>query len=195
MSKIKSTVSKMENIISISFLNDFIFCPVSIYFHNLYGTMDEMLYQSKYQLNGKNAHKTIDNHVYTTKKSIITGMGVYSDKYKLIGKIDIYDELNKTLIERKKKINAVYDGFIFQMYAQYFCMLEMGYPVEVLKLYSMDDNKTYLISLPEDDPNMYAKFLNTIKEIQNFDMDTFVQANSAKCAHCIYAPACDRGVL
>lgn len=27
----------MEEIILISWLNDFIFCPVSIYFHNLYG--------------------------------------------------------------------------------------------------------------------------------------------------------------
>lgn len=49
----------MEETIIISYLNDFIFCPVSIYFHKLYGNRDKMLYQSEYQLNGTDAHKKI----------------------------------------------------------------------------------------------------------------------------------------
>ena len=44
----------MEDLILISNLNDFIFCPVSIYFHKLYGNQDNLTYQSQYQINGTN---------------------------------------------------------------------------------------------------------------------------------------------
>lgn len=42
----------MDDIIVISNINDFIFCPVSIYFHNLYGAENKLMFQSEYQLNG-----------------------------------------------------------------------------------------------------------------------------------------------
>ena len=51
----------MEENILISYLNDFIFCPASIYFHKLYGSVDKDIYQSTYQVNGLNAQRTIDN--------------------------------------------------------------------------------------------------------------------------------------
>ena len=51
----------MENPISITMLNDFVFCPVSIYFHNLYQGVEKNLYQGKSQINGTKAHETIDN--------------------------------------------------------------------------------------------------------------------------------------
>lgn len=35
----------MENPINITMLNDFIFCPLSIYYHNLYDDMETSLYQ------------------------------------------------------------------------------------------------------------------------------------------------------
>ena len=38
----------------------------------------------------------------------------------------------------------------YQLYAQYFCLREMGYEVEKLKLYSLDDNKVYEIPLPNE---------------------------------------------
>ena len=37
----------MDDIILISNLNDFIFCPVSIYFHGLYGGADVLTFQTK----------------------------------------------------------------------------------------------------------------------------------------------------
>lgn len=40
----------MDESILITELNDFIFCPVSIYFHRLYGNMDTMLYQTEAQI-------------------------------------------------------------------------------------------------------------------------------------------------
>lgn len=36
----------MEDLILITQLNDFIFCPASIYFHKLYGSESKLLYQT-----------------------------------------------------------------------------------------------------------------------------------------------------
>ena len=80
---------------------------------------------------------------------------VYSEKYGVIGKIDMYDENKKLLVERKKHVNKIYDGYVFQLYAQYFAMLEMGYTISSLEIRSLDDNKKYKIALPnQDDANV-----------------------------------------
>ena len=182
----------MEDVILLSQLNDFIFCPVSIYFHNLYGDMEKQLYQEKQQLAGTKAHETVDEKRYSTSKHIITGMDVFCEKYGIAGKIDIYNQKERVLIERKKKIQQVYDGYIFQLYGQYFALTEMGYDVSKLEMHSIDDNKTYSIPLPEEDPEMQSRFISTITSMRNFDMSKYVQENSKKCANCIYEPACDR---
>ena len=93
----------MEEIILISYLNDFIFCPISIYFHNLYRTIDKKMYQSTYQINGTNAHKSVDSNTYSTKRNILQGINVFSEKYGIQGKIDIFDIDKELLIERKNK--------------------------------------------------------------------------------------------
>ena len=74
----------MEELIRITLLNDFIYCPVSIYFHNLYGSMDTMIYQGSKQLDGKAAHKTVDAQSASTSKNIVTGLDVFSEKYGLV---------------------------------------------------------------------------------------------------------------
>lgn len=182
----------MDEAIIISNLNDFVFCPASIYFHKLYGSMDNILFQTDYQLNGTKTHEAVDNQNYSSKKSIITGMSVYCEKYNLIGKIDIYDAEKKLLVERKKHINEIYDGYIFQIYAQYFAMTEMGYKVEHLEFYSADDNKKYRIDLPSNNPNMLGKFENVIAQMKTINLETYKQDNPKKCENCIYEPACDR---
>ena len=74
-------------------------------------------------------------------------LDVYCEKYRLLGKIDIYDGKKKILRERKRQIKQVYDGYIFQLYGQYFSLIEMGYEVDKMELYSMIDNKKYPIEL------------------------------------------------
>lgn len=185
----------MEEPIPATCLNDFIFCPASIYFHRMYDGMNVRTFQNKSQINGSAAHETIDNNCYSTSRVILTSLEVYSEEYMLICKIDVYNENTKTLIERKKKIQRIYNGYIFQLYAQYFCMKEMGYDVKRLQLYSMDDNKKYNISLPEDTPEMLEKFKDVINRIISFDMETFIQTNPEKCRNCIYEPACDRTLV
>lgn len=185
----------MEQAIVISNLNDFTFCPVSIYFHNLYGDLDKMTYQSTAQVDGTNAHKTIDRKKYSSRKEILQSIDVYSEKYGLIGKIDMFNEKTGVLTERKRTIKRIYDGYVFQVYAQYFALNEMGYEVKKIVLHSITDNRNYKIKLPEEDLEMKYKFEKLIKDMHEFDIERFEQTNVEKCKRCIYEPACDRSKL
>lgn len=185
----------MEETIIISYLNDFIYCPISIYFHKLYGKLDGMLYQGEKQIVGKEAHKTIDSKTYSSKKNILQGIEVFSSQYNIIGKIDIYDIEKKLLIERKNKVSKVYDGYVFQVYAEYFGLLEQGYEVTKIVIHSMQDNKNHEVKLPKDDIEMFEKFKKVIKDMQNFDFENFKQTNRKKCENCIYELLCDRSLL
>ncbi len=182
----------MENPIAITTLNDFIFCPASIYFHGLFGDSEKITYQSEYQLNGTAAHKAVDSGGYSSYKNILQGLAVYSAEYGLYGKIDIYNTRTNVLTERKKKIVKIYDGYVFQLYAQYFALKEMGFAVKKIELYSMDDNKKYPIEHPESSAEMYNKFLAVLRNIREFDLSAFVQDNTQKCMKCIYRTMCDR---
>ncbi len=180
----------MENPILISNLNDFIFCPASIYFHNIEDKTDVLTYQQSAQLAGSHSHKSIDEGTYSDKSTILQSISVFSEKYGLIGKIDIYDITKNILIERKRKIATIYDGYVFQLYAQYFALLEMGYNPQQLHLYSCVDNKTHLIKLPCDDTLMFQKFEQLLCDIQQFEFLTFKSCNVNKCNHCIYETLC-----
>jgi CRISPR-associated exonuclease Cas4 len=181
----------VESYLPISYLNDFIFCPRSIYFHQLYGKVDTRLYQTTDQVNGKAAHKTLDSKTYTTAKVVLQTIEVFSDKYKIGGKIDSYDQQKKRLVERKRKITTIYDGYIYQLYAQYHCLTEMGYQVESLKLYSLMDNKSYPIAKPEDDPARQQGFERLIDDMSRFKLIDPQTPNKNKCERCIYSPMCD----
>lgn len=63
----------MDDAILITELNDFIFCPVSIYFHKMYKDMDRMIYQNTDQINGTAAHKKVDEGTYSTSKDVLMG--------------------------------------------------------------------------------------------------------------------------
>ncbi len=185
----------MEEIITITELNDFIFCPISIYFHNLYGNIEKILYQRERQLSGSAVHKAIDEQKYSSKKAVLQGEMVYSSIYNIIGRIDIFDIETEILAERKNKIEKIYDGYVLQLYAQYFALKEMGYSVKKLKLHSMLDNKNYYIDLPENNKYYLELFENTLNNIRNFNLDTFIPENKKKCINCIYSDLCDRCLL
>lgn len=182
----------MENLIPFSIINDFIFCPVSIYFHSLYGGLDNMLFQCEDQIDGSNAHEALESGRYSSRKNILQAISVCCEKYNLQGKIDQFDSIKGLLTERKRKVSVIYDGYVFQLYAQYFSLLEMGYNVNKLQIYSMEDNKVHPILIPEKNPDMLKKFEETIVQIQTFNLSSFQQINAEKCKRCIYEPACDR---
>lgn len=151
--------------------------------------------QNTDQRNGSFVHEKIDFGGYSSKKDILTGISVYSERFNLIGKIDCYDRSKKELIERKKQIKVIYDGYVFQLYGQYFALTEMGYPVKKLFLYSYDQNKKYSVKLPQEDIAMYEKFKDTVASVQAFSVENFKQTNREKCLHCIYEPLCDRSLV
>ncbi len=184
-----------ENPVPISNLNDFIFCPASIYFHLLDYDTEKLTYQDSDQINGTAAHKTVDSCTYSDKKSILQSVSVYSDEYNLYGKIDIYDTKKLILTERKKKIKQIYDGYVFQLYAQYFGLKEAGFVVKQIRLYSMDDNKIYNIELPEENIAMFQKFKRLINSIRDFKFDGFKQKNKEKCIKCVYEELCSFSAL
>ena len=180
----------MEQNIIISNLNDFIFCPRSIYFHNLYSSFDENLYHTTYQTKGKNAHESIDKQKYSAKKAVLEGIDVYSEELGVIGKIDLFDAENGILTERKNKIKKIYEGYYLQIYAQYFCLIEMGYTVKKIRFYSLSDNKVYGVELPGKDEKDKLKRVIMEMKIFNLKDKNFTQ-NPNKCRMCIYKELCD----
>ena len=179
----------MESYITISTLNDFIFCPRSIYFHGLYGTYSPKLYHKKPQKKGVLAHRAIDDGTYSSALRYKVGSTVYSNEYKLCGKIDVFDKKNGELIERKRKVSVIYDGFRYQLYAQFLCLTEMGYCVKSMKIVSMDDKKSYSIDLPtESDLN---EITSLISKINQFNLSDPMTQNPEKCRQCIYKELCD----
>lgn len=55
----------MEDYIQIATLNDFIFCPYSIYLHNIYADSENSTYQATPQTRGSLAHQTVDQKIHT----------------------------------------------------------------------------------------------------------------------------------
>ncbi len=180
----------MDDAIIISNLNDFIFCPASIYFHALYGVQVRDSYQCSDQLNGTAAHETVDTATYSSSCNILQGISCYCEKYNVVGKIDLFDIRKGVLTERKREIKNVYDGYVYQLYAQYFSLKEMGYDVKQIRLYSLITNTVFKQDLPENNPTMLKKFEKLIEDIRCFDIEAFKQTNVEKCRHCIYQPAC-----
>jgi CRISPR-associated protein Cas4 len=114
---------------------------MSLYFHSLYENYSERIYHSTPQTVGKIKHENIEQERYSSLKRYLQNFPVYSEKYNLMGKIDIYDKEEKSLIERKFKINRIYDGQKYQLYAQMFCLQEIGFEVKNLFIHSLSDNK------------------------------------------------------
>jgi len=178
----------MESCIQISKLNDFVFCPYSVYLHSVYEKFSQKTYHSTFQTVGKICHENIEQGRYTTSKWVLQGIEIYSEKYGLIGKADIFDVRNGTLVERKYKVKKLFDGYKYQLYAQMFCLEEMGYKVESLNIQSLSDNKRHKIPLPNKEE--VAKFESLIEEIRNYQPAGKIKKNLNKCFNCIYKPLC-----
>lgn len=174
----------MESYIQISKINDFLYCPLSIYLHSIYENFNAATYHQHPQVAGKIKHASVENGTYTTANRFIAGMEIWSETYNLVGKIDVYDQQENALVERKTRITHIFDGYKYQLYAQYFCMTEMGYSVKRLFLHSLDDNKRYAIALP--DAAEQEKFKNILQEMRVFKIEKFSDHSCPKCIGSIY---------
>lgn len=181
----------MSDYISLSTLNDFIFCPYSIYLHGVYMDKDEDLYKATPQVDGTIAHEGIDRKSGSTRQSDIMALPVYSDELGICGKIDIYKQDKRLLIERKNNLKRIFRGQIYQLWGQYFCMEEMGYCIDQLAFYEISTNKMHLVALPGADGK--EELRNFIQNFKNFDLtQATINPNPNKCRHCIYCNLCDK---
>lgn len=179
----------MEDYIQITKINDFIFCPKSLYFHGMFDEFEERTYHDKPQIVGKIAHETIEEGKYSTKKEILQAKYVFSEKYGLCGKIDTFDLKSGLLTERKYRVKQIYLGFKYQLYAQMYCLEEMGFKVKKMALYSLSDNKMHPIELPNEEER--KEFEEMLVKMRHFNiLKDPVIINEEKCKMCIYKPLC-----
>lgn len=182
----------MEYLLPITYLNDFIFCPYSIYLHQVFDNSVEEVYSSSPQQKGKSAHQAIDSNS-ATKKGILKGIYVHSTKLGVYGKIDTLQLKDKKLIESKFFIKTIYKGYLFQLHAQYFALTEMGYQVKEIGFFSIKDRQAIKISLPGD--KEFLELQTHIKNIKEYDFNSEIEINNNKCTHCIYCNLCDKTEL
>lgn len=169
----------MDGTIPISAINDFLYCPKSLYLHSVYSSFETNVYHDTPQTRGSIAHENIENQEYTTSKHMLQGLSVFSSRLGLRGKIDMYDTQTKSLIERKYRLKHVYDGYRYQLYAQMYCLEEAGYRTDHLFLQSLSDNKRYKVDLPS--PEDKAVFEEVIARMRSFDS---VSLHDHTCSHC-----------
>lgn len=110
---------------------------------------DEGQYKATPQIKGKMAHKTTDEKTASNRSDDILSMPVYSEEYGLMGKIDVYKRKERKLIERKYQLKQIYQGQIYQLWAQMFCLQEMGYEVRSLAFYETSTNKMIPVEMPD----------------------------------------------
>lgn len=150
---------------------------------------DESLYHAIPQVKGKTSHKTIDDKTYSSK-NIIVSLSVASNSLGLIGKIDLYKPQERLLVERKYQLKTIYQGQLYQLWSQYYCMLEMGFPIEQIEFYEISRNRRIPIPLPGHKEHEELK--NIIYRMRNYNPRKPIPYNINKCRHCIYCNLCDK---
>lgn len=181
----------MNDYIPLSTLNDFIFCPYSIYLHSVYMDADEDVYKATPQTKGTLAHTGVDEKTGSTRKADLMSLPVYSDELGISGKIDVYRQDKRLLVERKNNLKQIFRGQIYQLWGQYFCLQEMGYEVEQLAFYEISTNKMTLVRLPGEEGK--AELVRFIEKFRTYNpLSTPFKINPAKCIHCIYCNLCDK---
>lgn len=181
----------METFMPITYLNDFIFCPYSLYLHQVFDQGDEIMYSAKPQQVGKAHHENIDgNELKCNFNKELRGIYVVSNKLGIYGKIDILEVGSGKLVERKYHISTIYQGYLYQIWSQYFALTEMGYTIKQICFYSIKDKRTYPLELPG--VREFEELRGHIRRIARYDFDSFLKTNLQKCLRCIYAALCDK---
>lgn len=183
----------METFLPITYLNDFVFCPYSVYLHQVFDNNAEEVYSAKPQQRGKTAHSDIDTfekEADTEKSEILKGIYVISTRLGVYGKIDTLYVKEKKLVESKYSIVTLYRGYYYQLWSHYFALTEMGFEVEQLSFYAIKDQKEYPIKIPDE--NDFQELRNHIRNIARFDFESEITINPEKCKRCIYAALCDK---
>lgn len=151
---------------------------------------DEGLYHASPQTKGKLSHEPVDTKTSSNRKEDIFALPVFSEELGVMGKIDVYKKKQKKLIERKYQLKHIFQGQIYQLWAQFFCMVEMGYEVEEIAFYEISTKRIIPISVPSETEKKELKAF--VDSFRNYDPSAPLQVNLNKCIHCIYCNLCDK---
>ena len=181
----------MTDYIALATLNDFIFCPYSIYLHSVYMETDGDVYKAAPQTRGTIVHGATDRKTGSTRLADIMALPVYSDELGISGKIDVFKQDKGLLVERKNNLKQIFRGQIYQLWGQYFCLREMGYDVKQIAFYEISANRMIPVQLPGEEGK--AELKRFIDRFKSYDpLTTPFTVNPNKCLHCIYCNLCDK---
>ena len=179
----------IDNYINITTLNDFLFCPYSIYLHNAFMDMDGDVFVAKPQVRGKAAHKEIDERTLSVEPDDVQSLKVFSIELGLVGVIDLYRKNERHLIEFKYKVgDSLFLGQKAQLWAQYFCLSEMGSQVEKISVYEKSTGIFHDVKIPANDVKQILTDL--IRKFREFDFSQPMEVSTKKCTYCIYCNLC-----
>ncbi len=177
-----------DYLINITSLNDFLFCPYSIYLHNAFMDTDGDVFVALPQIRGKHAHKAVDSRTFSKDADDIQSLKVFSEDLGLVGVIDLYRKREKHLVEFKHKVSGIFLGQKLQLWAQYFCLTEMGYDVEKISVFEKSTGIYHEVKIPDDADR--SELMSLIEKFRSFDLSQNFDINPNKCAHCIYCSLC-----
>lgn len=180
-----------DSLIPISLIGNYLYCPYSIYLHNVYIETDDSMYKAEHLYKGSVVHKTVDEKRADSRKEVLQAFPVYSERLGLVGKIDVFNVKTGELVERKTKVDRIYPRHIYQLWAQMFCLREMEYDVTKLSLYDYTNNKKYNVEIPTEKD--YEDFISFIKAMRAYNpSEDVIGVHEQKCRYCIFTNLCDK---
>lgn len=178
-------------LIPISLIGNYLYCPYSIYLHNVYMETDDSVYKAEHLYKGSAVHRVVDEKRSDNRKEVLQAFPVYSERLGLVGKIDMFNAKTGELIERKTKVDRIYPRHIYQLWAQMFCLQEMGYEVKKLSLYDYTSNKKHNVEIPSEQEGLnFVSFLNEMRAYN--PSEDKIKVNAQKCKYCIFTNMCDK---
>ena len=108
----------MESVLTMTQLNDFLFCPRSLYYSGIYrnGSAPEFYHQTP-QITGSLAHEAIDEGRYSDRRQVLCGIMVFCEKYGLTLKVTYKGtndvEENIVLAQSPKAGEEVFENDVF----------------------------------------------------------------------------------
>lgn len=180
-----------DTLIPISLIGNYLYCPYSIYLHNVYMETDDSVYKAEHLYKGSVVHRAVDEKRMDNRKEVLQAFPVFSERMGLVGKIDVFNVKTGELVERKTKVDRIYPRHIYQLWAQLFCLREMGYDVTKLSLYDYTANKKHDVKIPtvKDEED----FVSFIKAMRDYNpSEDVVDVHEQKCRYCIFTNMCDK---
>jgi CRISPR-associated protein Cas4 len=154
--------------------------------HLAAGDIAPASYHEAPQVRGNELHAAVDKRRYSNRKEILQGMSIYSEELQIQGKLDTFDTKTGELIERKSHLATMYPGYYMQLYAEYFCLVEMGYKPKRLAFYSMKDNKKYPAKPPGEPEKQQLR--DVVQQMQTYTPKMLMAHHCPNCDTNIYSP-------